>query len=56
METLKLELELDLDPIQGRITREATGASEPFVGWVELAASLERLRAEARQPADHSSA
>jgi hypothetical protein len=53
MEAIKLELEFNGDPIRGRLIRETTGEQETFVGWIELAAALERIRlkAEERPPA-----
>ena len=48
-----LHLQLDLDPrsepIEGALTVGA-GPPQPFIGWIELAAALERLRAEAADP------
>ena len=40
-----LELELDpaADPVQGWLV-VAGGEREPFTGWIQLAAALERIR------------
>ena len=43
---LRLDLDPRSDPIEGALTVGA-GPPEPFVGWIELAAALERLRSEA---------
>jgi hypothetical protein len=50
MEAIKLELEYEGDPIRGRLIREATGEEETFVGWIELAAALERIRLRGEEP------
>jgi hypothetical protein len=39
---LTLELEPDAEPIEGRI-REGRGPAREFVGWLGLAAALERV-------------
>ncbi len=40
---IRIMLELDPgEPIHGRL-RHGAGAAEPFHGWLELAAALERL-------------
>jgi hypothetical protein len=44
-----LELDTDADPISGRMT-EPGETSRPFVGWLGLAAALERVFA-GRSPA-----
>jgi hypothetical protein len=38
---LQLELELDRDPIEGRLYDEH-GQAVPFIGWLELMALVER--------------
>jgi hypothetical protein len=46
--TIHVDLEFDLaaDPVEGRLSADG-GAPEPFTGWIELAAALERLRVPA---------
>jgi hypothetical protein len=46
--TIHVDLEFDIaaDPVEGRLSA-AGGAPEPFTGWIELAAALERLRVPA---------
>ena len=38
--TLRLELELDIDPIAG-VLRGATAEDRPFVGWMQLTRAIE---------------
>jgi len=49
---LELELDADADPVEGWLVRDG-GAREAFVGWIQLAAALERTRVGAahREPA-----
>lgn len=41
---LTLRIDLDADPIEGRISVQAGGASRAFSGWIGLAAALEVIR------------
>ena len=43
---LQLDLDPRSDPIEGALVVGAR-PPEPFIGWIELAAALERLRIEA---------
>ena len=40
---LELELDATADPVEGWLVMDG-GAREAFVGWIQLAAALERLR------------
>ena len=40
---LELELDPSADPVQGWLVVGA-GDREPFTGWIQLAAALERIR------------
>jgi hypothetical protein len=43
---LILDLELDVEPIRGRIAREG-GPGRTFAGWLELSSAIEALLVEA---------
>jgi hypothetical protein len=40
---LELELDPSADPVEGWLVVEC-GEREPFTGWIQLAAALERIR------------
>jgi hypothetical protein len=46
---LELELDATADPVEGCLVMDG-GGREPFVGWIQLAAALERLRVGAGAP------
>lgn len=48
---LVVELDAGTDPVTGRIG-PSSDAMEPFIGWTELAAAMQRLR---RQPGEDAS-
>jgi hypothetical protein len=47
---VQLDLDPRSDPIEGALTVDAR-LPEPFIGWIELAAALERLRTPPTAPA-----
>jgi hypothetical protein len=51
---VEIDLELDTDPIRGRLGL-TPGSPREFYGWIELAAALEALRKPPPEPvgADH---
>jgi hypothetical protein len=48
---LQLELNLDVEPISGRL-RTQGGAEEPFVGWLGFVDALRRLQHEDESAGD----
>jgi hypothetical protein len=44
---LQLELDTAADPVEGWLVRDG-GTREPFTGWIQLAAALERARGGGR--------
>lgn len=50
---LTLELEVQADPMAG-VVHDASGASEPFVGWIALTRAIELALERAASPAPDS--
>jgi hypothetical protein len=46
---LELELDPSADPVEGWLVVES-GGREPFTGWIQLAAALERIRVGGAPP------